>query len=47
MVVGTVSSSNYPYTGSFGSTTLGSGMIDQYLFVAPASLAEDAPCTEV
>ena len=30
-VVGTVSSSNYPYTGSFGSTTLGSGMVDQYL----------------
>ena len=47
VVVGTVSSSNYPYTGSFGSTTLGSGMIDQYLFVAPASLAEDAPFTEV
>ena len=46
-VVGTVSSSNYPYTGSFGSTTLGSGMIDQYLYVAPASLAEDAPYTEV
>ncbi len=46
-VVGTVTSANYPYTGSFGSTTLGSGMIDQYLFVAPSSLAEDAPYTEI
>ena len=46
-IVGTVSSSNYPYTGSFGSTNLGSGMIDQYLFVAPASLAKDAPYTEI
>ena len=46
-IVGTVSSSNYPYTGSFGSTTLGAGMIDQYLYVAPTSLAEDAPYTEI
>ena len=46
-VVGTVTSSNYPYTGSFGSTTLGSGMIDQYLYVSDASLAEDAPYTEL
>ncbi len=46
-IVGTVSSSTYPYTGSFGSTTLGSGMIDQYLYVAPASLADDAPYTEI
>jgi len=46
-IVGTVSSSNYPYTGSFGSTTLGSGMIDQYVFVAPSSLAKDAVHTEV
>ena len=46
-IVGTATSSNYPYTGSFGSTTLGSGMIDQYLFVSDASLAEDAPYTEI
>lgn len=46
-IVGTVSSSDYPYTGSFGSTNLGSGMIDQYLYVAPSSLAEDAPYTEI
>ncbi len=46
-VVGMVSSSNYPYTGSFGSTTLGSGIIDDYLFVAPESFDEDAPYTEI
>ena len=46
-IVGTVSSPDYPYTGSFGSTTLGSGMISQYLFVGPASLATDAPYTEL
>ena len=46
-IVGTVSASDYPYTGSFGSTNLGSGMIDQYLYVAPSSLAEDAPYTEI
>lgn len=45
-VVGLVSSSNYPYTGSFGSTTLGSGMIGQYLYVTEAALAKDAPYTE-
>ena len=46
-VVGTVSSSNYPYTGSFGSTTLGSGMIGEYVYVAPAAFVEDAPFTEM
>ncbi len=46
-IVGMVTSSNYPYTGSFGSTNLGTGMIDQYLYVAPASLAEDASYTEI
>lgn len=45
-IVGTVSSSNYPYTGSFGSTTLGSGMVAQYLFVTEDALVEDAPYTE-
>ena len=45
-VVGTVSSSAYPYTVSFGSTTLGSGTIDQYLFVTADSLSDDAPLTE-
>lgn len=46
-VVGTVSSSNYPYTANFGSTTLGTGEVDQVLLVGPASFADDAPYTEV
>ncbi len=46
-VVGLVSASNYPYTGSFGSTTLGSGMIGQYAFVSPTAFVEDAPFTEI
>lgn len=46
-VVGTVSSSNYPYTGSFGSTTLGSGMISEYAYVSPAAFVDDAPFTEL
>ena len=46
-VVGRVSSPCYPYTGSFGSTSLGSGMIDQYLYVTEDSFCEDLPFTEV
>ena len=46
-VVGTVSSSNYPYTGSFGSTTLGSGMVDQYLYLAPEAFVDSMPYTEI
>ena len=42
-VVGTVSSSNYPYTISFGSTTLGSGMLDQYLYVTQDTFVEGTP----
>ncbi len=45
-VVGTVSSSAFPYTVSFGSTTLGSGVIEQYLYVASGTFAEDTPYTE-
>lgn len=46
-VVGTVSSSNYPYTVSFGSTTLGSGMIEQYLYAPRDVFAVDAAYTEI
>ena len=46
-VVGTVSSSNYPYTGSFGSTTLGSGMVDQYVYLAPDAFVDSMPYTEI
>lgn len=46
-VVGTVSSSAYPYTGSYGSTTLGSGSIEMYAFVDEEAFADDAPYTEL
>ena len=46
-VVGRVSASYYPYTGSFGATSLGSGMIGQYMYVTRESFADDAPFTEV
>lgn len=46
-IVGTVSSSNYPNSSGLGSTNLGTGKVDQFLYVAPASLAEDAPYTEM
>ena len=46
-VVGAVSSSDYPYTASFGSTTLGSGQIDEYLYVQEGAFAEDMPYTEI
>lgn len=46
-VVGMVTSADYPYTGSFGSTNLGSGMVDQYLYVPESAFKEDAPYTEV
>lgn len=46
-VVGTVSSSNYPYTANFGSTTLGTGEVDQVLMVGPQTFKDDAPYTEI
>ena len=46
-VVGLVSSSNYPYTGGFGSTTLGSGTIGAYAYVSPDAFVDDAPFTEL
>jgi putative ABC transport system permease protein len=46
-VVGMVSASDYPYTGSFGSTTLGSGTIDEYAYVSPRAFVKDAPYTEL
>lgn len=46
-VVGTVSASQYPYTGRFGTTTLGSGSIDEYIFVRKDAFVEDYPFTEM
>jgi len=44
-VVGTVSSPDYPYTGSFGTTTLGDGTIGQYVYVTDATFSKDVPYT--
>lgn len=46
-VVGTIVSPIYPYTKSFGSTTLGSGSIDLYVFAPRESFAEDFPFNEL
>ncbi|MBM6699114.1 hypothetical protein H7U32_01975 [Bifidobacterium pullorum subsp. saeculare] len=45
-IVGTVSSPNYPYTVSFGTTTLGTGQLDQVLYV-PRDTFGDTPYTEL
>lgn len=47
VVVGTVSSSNYVYTGNLGSTSLASGKIEQCLFVTDDAFNEDTPYTDV
>lgn len=47
VVVGTVSSSNYVYTGNLGSTSLASGKIEQCLFVTDDAFDEDTPYTDV
>lgn len=46
-VVGKASSSVYPYTGGYGSTTLGSGTIGMYAFVTDEAFKEDLPYTEI
>lgn len=46
-VVGTITSPLYPYTRSFGSTTIGSGSIDQYIFVPTTTFQQDFPYTEL
>lgn len=46
-VVGFVRSPYYVYTGSFGTTTLGNGEVDDYLYVPAGAFAKDMPCTGV
>lgn len=46
-VVGLVSSSSYPYTGGFGSTSLGSGVVGLYGYLPPAAFVGDMPYTEL
>ena len=46
-VVGLVKSSNYPYTGNFGSTSLGSGVVGLYGYLAPNAFVDDMPYTDI
>ena len=46
-VVGLVHSSSYVSNATMGYTSLGSGLIDQFLYVPWAAFAEDLPYTEV
>ena len=46
-VVGLVSSPLYPYTVSFGTSSLGSGQVAQYALVGEDAFEEDAPYTEL
>lgn len=46
-VVGTIASPLYPYTKSFGSTTLGTGAIDQYIYVLNGTFSADFPYNEL
>ncbi len=41
LVTGLVKSSSYPYMGSFGSTSLGSGMVQQYAYVLPRAFKDE------
>ena len=44
-VVGLMSSPSYPYTGTFGTTTLGDGSIKQVAYVLPSAFSDDYPWT--
>lgn len=45
-VVGLVHASYYPATNTLGPTTLGSGSLDQFMYVEPTAFAADYPYTE-
>lgn len=44
-VVGLMSSPSYPYTGNFGTTTLGDGSVKQVAYVPPSAFSDDYPWT--
>jgi hypothetical protein len=44
-VVGLMSSPSYPYTGTFGTTTLGDGSVKQVAYVLPSAFSDDYPWT--
>ena len=45
-VVGFVNVPTYPYVSNFGTTSLGNGIIQQFVFVTEDAFAEDDPYTE-
>lgn len=44
-VVGLMSTPSYPYTGTFGTTTLGDGSVKQVAYVLPSAFSDDYPWT--
>lgn len=44
-VVGLMSTPSYPYTGTFGTTTLGDGSVKQVAYVLPPAFSDDYPWT--
>ena len=46
-VVGFVNAPTYPYVSNFGTTSLGNGIVQQFVYVAEDAFANDDPYTEV
>ena len=46
-VVGFVNAPTYPYVSNFGTTSLGNGIVQQFLYVTENAFANDDPYTEV
>ena len=46
-VVGFVNASTYPYVSNFGTTSLGNGIVQQFVYVTEDAFADDDPYTEV
>ena len=46
-VTGFVRSPSYVYTGAFGSSSLGRGLVDEYLYVPDGAFAEGLPYADV
>ena len=44
-LVGLMSTPSYPYTGTFGTTTLGDGSVKQVAYVLPSAFSDDYPWT--
>ena len=46
-VVGFVNAPTYPYVSNFGTTSLGNGIVQQFVYVTEDAFADDDPYTEV